>query len=124
LELLEYILESTITAFGNGLSSFGPIFVGEDIDIYPHNFFAEIVFEFGVLGGMVSLYFVWLLKRVATVSLIGYLSIYYFVNAMFSGDVPGNGQLFIAAVAAGELYKVSTKNLTSSNFGKGLERVA
>jgi hypothetical protein len=100
VEALEFVSRSSILIWGNGLSSFGIKYEGEDLDIYPHNLFAETYFEFGIVGLMTTMAFILSIKNVFMHSIPGALTFYYFINAMVSGDIPGNAPLFIVALTA------------------------
>ncbi|MGE0088171.1 MAG: O-antigen ligase family protein [Bacteroidales bacterium] len=44
--------------FGHGVGSFGYYFLGEDIELYPHNLILEILFELGICGILLFVVFV------------------------------------------------------------------
>ena len=110
LDSLAYVADAPFRIFGHGLSSFGRHYLSEDVDIYPHNLFGELIFEFGIFGLVLSFGFCAIVMRVYASSIAGILTMYYFINAMFSGDVPGNAPLFIAAAIAWHLYRSSNNN--------------
>lgn len=43
--------KATEIFFGNGFASYGPLYTGNDVFVYPHNFLIEVLFE----GGSISL---------------------------------------------------------------------
>lgn len=90
---------------GYGVGSFGAVYLGvADVPIYPHNLILEILVEQGVLGlglftlavcqGWRALGPVYALRNDPWRMLVLMLFVHAFVNAMFSGDIPGNRVLF------------------------------
>lgn len=101
----DYILNIPVTLWGHGLGMYGWHYYGIDSEAYPHNLFAELYFEFGVVGLIFSVIFLIIVLRSHRTPLTGCLVIYYFINAMFSGNVIASYPLFIAVVLAVEVRK-------------------
>lgn len=105
-------IDATLFAFdqpfsylGKGISSFGYYYLGEDIDIYPHNLLAELYFEIGLIGILFFLVITWGVFRVYAHSIPGLLALFYYINAMSSGDIPGNAPFFLSLFVAYIVYK-------------------
>lgn len=96
---------------GHGLSSFGRIIFNEDTNQYPHNIFVELIFEFGFIGFILGLVLLYIVYSCYSKSIIGYLTIYFFINAQFSGDIAGNTFLFISLVIAWQLKNNNIKSI-------------
>jgi len=95
--------DSFAAIFGNGTGAFGYIINNRDTRFYPHNIFAEIFCENGLLGVICFLVLLAQLWRVrgliyndVRVKLIFSLSIYYFLNAQTSGDLGANQYFFFS----------------------------
>lgn len=99
-----FAINQPFAIWGNGLSSFGLHYTGDDIYSYPHNILAELYFEIGMVGIALFLGLTWIIFRVYTHSIPGILAFYYYLNAMSSGDVPGNASLFIATFVSWVIY--------------------
>jgi O-antigen ligase len=92
--------------FGHGTGNYGFYHAGIDVKMYPHNIFAEIFYENGLIG-------LFLLLMIFTQGLIKFnrinknkngvlffsLFIYFLINAQFSGDIQGNIITFIFLIA-------------------------
>jgi O-antigen ligase len=92
--------------FGHGTGNYGFYHAGIDVKMYPHNIFAEIFYENGLIGLL-------LLLIAFTQGLIKFnrinknkngvlffsLFIYFLINAQFSGDIQGNTITFIFLIA-------------------------
>lgn len=86
---------------GYGLGSFGVVFTGNDVNFYPHNVFIEIFFEMGIIGlSLFTLVLYFFCKRFAG-GVISYLTIYYFILSLTSGDIPGNNVFFVLLFVSG-----------------------
>ena len=117
-DLLNFVWNLPISLSGNGLSSFGRIYLGADVNYYPHNILAEMYVEYGIFG---ILFIVLVISAVAKTyhrSIPGALALYYLINAMSSGDLPGNGPLLLSVFVALNLYyfqKQSISHVTARN---------
>ncbi|KGR73978.1 O-antigen ligase family protein [Ureibacillus sinduriensis] len=93
--------------FGGGIGSFGMLYHGYEYSDYPHNIFLEFLSEQGLIGFMVfCLLFLLVIyrgliiyrkkqKEMDTVQLVLVCCfVYYFFNALVSGDINGNRMLF------------------------------
>lgn len=97
LELLEEFRSvEFISVFGNGLGTFGPLVIGLDERDYPHNYFFEYLFEFGIVGIFCSIAMIMILIRKSKNSLIGYMGFYFFLGSLSSGDIPGNANYYLS----------------------------
>ena len=96
---------------GHGLSSFGRLIFNEDTNQYPHNIFVELIFEFGFIGFILGLSLLYLVYSCYSKSIIGYLTMYFFINAQFSGDIAGNTLLYISLVIAWQLKNNNIKSI-------------
>lgn len=105
LDAVQFVLDYPFSFFGNGISSFGHYYLGEDVDIYPHNLLAELYFELGMIGISLFLVITWVVFKTFAHSIPGLLALFYYINAMSSGDVPGNAPLFISLLVAWIVYK-------------------
>lgn len=95
-----YWLEAPL--LGNGLGSFGPMYLGRDTMYYPHNFAIEILAELGLIGlllfgALLCVAFRSVLANLRThpvaILLFGLL-VFSLVNASLSKDLQGNRILF------------------------------
>ncbi len=111
LNELKFVIDSTITLFGNGFSMFGPIYLNVDEVYYPHNLILELYFEFGLVGILISAVIIYKIFKLNLNFLPSYLVIYFFINSLFSGDIIGNTAFFISLVAASQLQN---KNIYKS----------
>ena len=99
LDMLIYTMKtifgSIITFFfGKGIGSFGVLYTGEDSRQYPHNVFLEVWFELGIFFLILFIIFIlfpFLLKRK---TIFKVFIIYFLLNALKSGDLPGLWLLF------------------------------
>ena len=116
---------------GYGVGSFGSLYVGmADISIYPHNLILEILVEHGLLGlalfmlavcqGWRALGPVHALRNDPWRMLVLMLFVHAFVNAMFSGDIPGNRVLF---AMMGLMTGFSGAHLGAESGNRGKERL-
>lgn len=75
--------------FGNGIGSTGLLISGQDIVLYPHNLFVEVLSEFGLIGFLfylfIFLFFMWMviIKKTA----IEYLPFLFIVMYLFIQDM-------------------------------------
>jgi hypothetical protein len=86
---------ATFPAGGYGVGSFGILTTGVDFLFYPHNLLAEVFFEQGFIGLAVLLALLVILARNFQFDIRGYLLLYFFLNSLGSGDIPGNNNFFI-----------------------------
>lgn len=97
LELLgEFRSIELISIFGNGLGSFGPIVIGLDQRNYPHNYFFEYLFEFGVFGLFCALALIMILVIKSKNSFMGYLGFFFLLGSFSSGDIPANSFYYLS----------------------------
>lgn len=96
---------------GYGLSSFGRLIFNEDSNQYPHNVFAELIFEFGFIGLTLGVFLLYFVYSCYSKSITGYLTVYFFINAQFSGDIAGNTMLYISLVIAWQLKNNKIKSI-------------
>ncbi|MBU1699663.1 MAG: O-antigen ligase family protein [Candidatus Eisenbacteria bacterium] len=101
--------------FGLGTGGFAAAIVSKDLRLYPHNVFLEIFIENGWLGFLLFGFFLYLIWRMANqllrhrpefspeVHLILMLVVYALVNAMASGDIAFNEEIYIWAGLLGAL---------------------
>ena len=95
--VLEQVLE--IPFWGYGYGSFGLKYMGEDITLYPHNLFLEVLFEMGHLSLLLVFYLiVSSLRRACDSDILRGVLIFLLVNSMVSGDVTSNFGLFVIIV--------------------------
>jgi hypothetical protein len=80
---------------GLGLGSFGIAMLGEDKTFYPHNLIVEIIFETGLIGLFLFIMLATSFVRSFSGTIFEYLTVYYFLLSLTSGDIPGNNVLFI-----------------------------
>lgn len=96
---LQHLISSELPyiILGKGLGSYSSFYMGEDIMSYPHNILLEVVFELGIIG--LVLMFVVLIdlirhiffKNINSIDIAYFiLAVYFFVNAMFTGDLSHN----------------------------------
>jgi len=102
--------------WGTGTGNFGYIMSQRDTRAYPHNIFAELYCENGIIGAsfiLVMLYSVvrkyTLIFKNRTLKLLCALFIFFFLNALFSGDLFSNEYLFIFFILFHYEAKMVTK---------------
>ncbi len=107
IEALEFILSAPITMTGHGFGSYDLIFYGVDGPGYPHNIFAEIYFESGLIIMMLMAIFVILIVfKKKSNKLYHVFFLFWIINSQFSGDLPGNSVVFLSAyLVISDLYK-------------------
>lgn len=95
---------------GKGTGSFGLFYFGEDIEAYPHNCFLELFLENGILG--VLLFLILLIFFVVNYefNLINLFVVYFFINALSSGDIVGNNLLYVFLYIS-YLNRINEKNI-------------
>ena len=103
---------------GHGLSSFGRLIFNEDSNQYPHNVFIELIFEFGFIGFTLGFFLCYFVFSSYSYSVIGYLSLYFFINSQFSGDIVGNSLLFISLVIAWSIKNNKSEFLFKNKLSK------
>ena len=96
-EMIEFVLELALKNiwFGNGIGSFGILFLNADEYYYPHNLLLEFYIEYGIIGVLLFMLPVLLILRKSSLNYITIATAFYFINSMFSGDIVGNNFLFI-----------------------------
>jgi hypothetical protein len=110
IDAFSSVLSSSSFWFGNGIGSYGPLIFNEEVDAYPHNLFAEVYFDLGVIGLCLIVWWVCILYKSSRGGLIDYLCLYFFINAMVSGDYSGNGVFFFCAFLACARNKESMRS--------------
>ena len=95
--MIEFVLELALKNiwFGNGIGSFGILFLNADEYYYPHNLLLEFYIEYGIIGVLLFMLPVLLILRKSSLNYITIATAFYFINSMFSGDIVGNNFLFI-----------------------------
>lgn len=100
IERLEYTFDSIIAApwkfvFGEGIGSFGILYTGVDGREYPHNIYLEVLFELGLAGLIPFIFFTivpfWYKRNAFYMALM----LYFFLNALKSGDLTSIWILFL-----------------------------
>lgn len=96
-EMIEFVLELALKNiwFGNGIGSFGILFLNADEYYYPHNLLLEFYIEYGIIGVLLFMLPILLILRKSSLNYITIATAFYFINSMFSGDIVGNNFLFI-----------------------------
>ncbi len=117
LKLWTFILDLPISFLGHGLSSFGRVYIGEDVNYYPHNFLAEMYFEYGIIGIFFAALVVLSVLRTYGHSIAGALALFYLINSMASGDLPNNGSLLLSVFVALKLHYFPRKRLSGNPPG-------
>lgn len=86
---LEKIFENTVNfLFGSGIGSFGILFAGEDIRLYPHNIILETWFELGAVGViLLLLFFLFYIKKIKLNSPSFYIFFYLLLNSLKSSSL-------------------------------------
>lgn len=99
IEFINNILDSKFNIWrGVGIGSFGLFMYGEDSFSYPHNLFFETYVETGVAGLLLlTLALVATIRKCKLTSYYFMFTVYFFANAMVSGDITGNNYLFVFA---------------------------
>lgn len=91
----ENIFSSIVTFFfGNGIGSFGIMYLGQDVREYPHNIFVEVQFELGVLALLLFCLFLFVPFLFKRKTLLKVFVLFFLLNAMKSGDLSGLWLLF------------------------------
>ena len=101
IERLEYTINEIITApwnhiFGKGIGSFGILYTGVDGREYPHNIYLEVLFELGIIGLISFLLFTIIPFWYRRNALFMTWMLYFFLNALKSGDLTSLWILFLA----------------------------
>lgn len=102
-----------ISVFGNGLGSFGPLVLGVDERDYPHNYFLEYLFEFGIVGIFCAFAFIFVLLKNFNKSFVGYIGFYFLLGSLSSGDIPGNSFYYLSLFVLFYLSKI----IKNYNYG-------
>ena len=88
--------------FGYGIGSYGKLYNNSDEKLYPHNFFLEVMFEMGVVGVILSLFFfsyiIYILYSNHSNLIIYFMLTYIALNAMKSGPII-NQRIFFSIIA-------------------------
>lgn len=110
--------------FGTGTGNGGYLLNGYDERAYPHNIFFELFYENGLLGILLLLFVmarVYMINKVAdrpfVVILISFF-VFYFMNALFSGDLSANHHLFMFYFLVEYHFHVVTAN-HAKTYGNG-----
>jgi len=99
----------TINFFGNGVASYPFFQNGDTFYNYPHNVFVEVYFELGAIGfAFLLLFLIFVFRASKKDDIFFYLFLMALFNALFSGDVISNAQLFIFGYLACRFYKLCT----------------
>jgi O-antigen ligase len=109
---------------GNGIGSTGVLISGQDIVLYPHNLFVEVLSEFGLIGFFlylsIFLFFLWIviIKKVSA----EYLPFLFIVLYLFSQDMKSGafeawriscGWLSIATILINYNFNITEKILVN-----------
>ena len=107
LEMYNKVFDvDSISFLGTGIGGFSQFLGGDDILFYPHNLFLETYVEVGLIGlFLVVLLLIKLYKVRDDKSSFSMFCLYFFVNAMVSGDITGNNYFFIFAAIMLLSYK-------------------
>lgn len=97
--------------FGNGISSFGRLYQGIDENLYPHNLFAEVYFEYGVIGALGLLAVVIWFFRIRVKGICWSMGLYFLINSMISGDISSATPFFLYMIAANGISKLDGESL-------------
>lgn len=115
---IEKIKEGGMSAllFGNGIGNFPQFYYGYPTNdrVYPHNFFLEMIVEEGVLLTVFVCFFFFYFYRKSRND-FKYIFIYFLLNAMFSGDIILNEQVFFY-LSFTAMNKILFNESTVSNF--------
>ncbi|HLP49037.1 MAG TPA: O-antigen ligase family protein [Candidatus Kapabacteria bacterium] len=86
---IEKIFENAVNfLFGNGIGSFGILYAGEDVRLYPHNIILETWFEMGVTGVIILLlFFLFYIKKIKLNSPSFYIFFYLLLNSLKSSSL-------------------------------------
>ena len=90
--------------FGTGTGNFGYAYTGRDFSEYPHNIFLEIIYENGIFSLIIFLCVLFVLfyhffkGNIIKKNIYFFvISIFFLVNAQFSGDLSSNVFFFVFA---------------------------
>ena len=122
-QLATMIFESNfsinVLLFGFGIGGYNYAIQGEDVYSYPHNIFLETFVETGLVGVTIFLFFLSSIFKKKHIRNIFYLyCIYFFVNALFSGDIAGNNLFFVFAsivLLSGSHYSKENRDIVLNN---------
>lgn len=120
LDLIKSFSEYDFQYFkGSGIGSYAMSVLGEDVVYYPHNVFLELFFENGLIGVFLFCLVLYFFFRSFKPNIIYFLSLYYLLASLVSGDIPGNNNLFIllfiATYANENDLKIKSGYLTGNN---------
>ncbi|HIP13784.1 MAG TPA: hypothetical protein EYG73_13835 [Arcobacter sp.] len=93
-------IDGTIILFGAGSGDFGHLYTGQDQRDYPHNILSEILYENGIINLIIFLslffYILHLSRKNKSIPLAFFIISfnYFFINALFSGDLISNNLVF------------------------------
>lgn len=74
--------------FGSGIGSFGILYAGEDVRLYPHNIILETWFELGVIGVIILLlFFLFYINKIKLNSPSFYIFFYLLLNSLKSSSL-------------------------------------
>ncbi len=87
--VVEKIFENAANfLFGSGIGSFGILYAGEDVRLYPHNIILETWFELGVVGIiLLLLFFMFYIKKIKLNSPSFYIFFYLLLNSLKSSSL-------------------------------------
>jgi O-antigen ligase len=115
--IIPVMKSNIITGIGTG--GFSKLVTGGDFRIYPHNIFAELLLENGIFGLSVFGFFLFLVYKCFRILHLNVrlnsgenpylytaflILIYSTLNAMVSGDIPVNEQIWFASGMLGGFY--------------------
>jgi hypothetical protein len=81
---------------GVGTGGFGVFLFNEDSNVYPHNIFAELFVENGVIGVMLFIFIIFFYFKDLNKKNILHLIVFYFLLAsQTSGNLASNNYLFV-----------------------------
>lgn len=97
IDFFEFIFGNTQhnLYLGNGIGTFGLMYLNEDIIAYPHNIFLEIFFEFGMIGLLLFMAILYVFFKHFALNCITLTVCFFFFNSLFSGDLSSNNFLFL-----------------------------
>lgn len=102
--------------FGNGVGSYGFIELGEDVKDHPHNFILELLFETGLIGLLLMLFFLvavfYRKKQFSSYNFIYFVLLYIILNIMKSGSLVDH-RVFFGFLAILQLIRLRNENLLS-----------
>ncbi len=105
----------SLSYIGTGIGSFSQFLGGDDILSYPHNLFLETYVEIGLIGLLIIVILLMKLYRIRDdKSSFSMFCLYFFVNAMVSGDINGNNYFFIFAAIMLLSYEKRSRDVVNN----------